>query len=225
MTWLAEFCVWLAKRDWAMDFSGSTLLYPVVLTTHLACIAVFGGLILLTNLRLLGWALTDFPISDVIGKFRFWKRLGGVVMVACGVLLAGSEANKYYTNPYFWTKMVLLGLLVLHGLVFRPIVYLNTAELDRAPAIPGKAKLAAALSLVLWISVATMGRMIGYFEGPSQFGLPLIGPVPTKQSLSVPPRRKTADVAMDSLRLRHRQPRQEPAQDQPTEYHSNAEER
>lgn len=191
MTWLAEFCVWLARRDWAMDFAGSTLLYPVILATHLACIAVFGGMILLTNLRLLGWSLTNFSISDVIGKFRFWKRIGFVVMVTCGLLLAGSEANKYYINPYFWTKMVLLVLLAVHGLVFRPIVYLNAAELDRAPAIPGKAKLAAVLSLALWISVVCMGRMIGYFEGPSELGLPL-GPIPTKQSLSVP--RQTAPL-------------------------------
>jgi hypothetical protein len=38
--------------------------YPIVLSTHLACIAIFGGLILITNLRLLGWALSDIPADD-----------------------------------------------------------------------------------------------------------------------------------------------------------------
>lgn len=181
-----DFARWLADRDWAMDFAGSALVYPVVLATHLACIAVFGGMILLTNLRLLGVTLKSFSISDVVGKFRPWKRIGFVIMVTCGLLLAGSEANKYYMNPYFWVKMTLLILIGIHGLAFRPSVYLNTAALDRAPVVPSNAKLAAALSLVLWIGVVSMGRMIGYYEGPTELGVPL-GPVPTKQSLNFSP--------------------------------------
>jgi len=47
--------------------------------------------------------------------------------------------------------------------VFRG-VYRNVSELDRSPVIPGRAKLAAALSMVLWISVVTSGRWIGYWE-------------------------------------------------------------
>jgi len=82
------------------------------------------------------------------------------------VLLAGSEAGKYYGNPYFWTKMALLELLIVHSLVFRRSVYRNTAQLDRAEVMPSQAKLAAALSLILWIGVVTAGRMIGYYEGP-----------------------------------------------------------
>ena len=161
-----SFMRWLAQRDWAMDFSGSPYAYPIVLATHLCCIAVFGGMILVTNLRLLGWALMDFSISDVIGKLRPLKRLGFVIMISAGFLLGGSEADKYYPNPYFWTKMTLLVLLLVHGLVFRPSVYQNTAALDRAPVLPGRAKLAGALSLVLWVGVVCMGRMIGYYEAP-----------------------------------------------------------
>jgi hypothetical protein len=62
--------------------------------------------------------------------------------------------------------MTLLALLIVHSLVFRRSVYRNTAELDRAEGMPGRAKLAAALSLILWLGVVTAGRMIGYYEGP-----------------------------------------------------------
>lgn len=164
-----SFMHWLAQRDWAMDFAGSAYAYPITLATHLCCIATFGGMILLTNLRLLGWALTDFSISDVIGKFWLWKRVGFVIMITAGLLLGGSEADKYYPNPYFWTKMTLLVLIGIHGLAFRSSVYTSaaTAELDRAPVLPGRAKLAGALSLVLWVGVVSMGRMIGYWEAPN----------------------------------------------------------
>src|SRR5579864_220817 len=165
---LFSFAQWLMSREWAEDFSSSAMVYPIVLATHLICIALFGGMILLTNLRLLGWSLKSYSISDVVGRFRIWKRIGFVVMVTCGFLLAGSEAEKYYPNPFFWTKMVLLILIGVHGLAFRPSVYQNTAELDKAVVIPGQAKLAASLSLILWISVVSMGRLIGYWEPPVQ---------------------------------------------------------
>ena len=165
---LLSFAQWLMSRECAEDFASSALVYPAVLATHLICIALFGGMILLTNLRLLGWSLTSYSISDVVGRFRIWKRIGFVIMVTCGFLLAGSEAEKYYPNPYFWTKMVLLVLIGVHGLAFRPSVYQNTVQLDREPIIPMQAKLAASLSLILWVSVVSMGRLIGYWEPPIQ---------------------------------------------------------
>ena len=147
------------------DFSESVLAYPIVLSIHLTCIAFFGGMILMTNLRLLGLTFKSLTITQMVTSFRPWKRAGGVVMFSAGVLLATSEAEKYAPNPYFWTKMVVLGLIGVHALIFRPLVYNQTEELDRSPVIPTKAKVAAILSLALWTTMFTMGRLIAYWEG------------------------------------------------------------
>jgi uncharacterized membrane protein len=85
-------------------------------------------------------------------------------MIAMGLLLATSEAEKYAPNPFFWIKMVILGLIGVHALIFRPIVYNKTEELDRSPVIPPKAKVAAILSLVLWTAMFVMGRLIAYWD-------------------------------------------------------------
>ena len=146
------------------EFSESVLAYPIVLSTHLACIALFGGMILMTNLRLLGLTFTSLTITEMVTSLRPWKRLGGTVMIATGLLLATSEAEKYAPNPFFWTKMTILGLIGVHALIFRPIVYSQTEELDRFPMIPAKAKAAAILSLVLWTAMFTMGRLIAYWD-------------------------------------------------------------
>jgi hypothetical protein len=87
--------------------------------------------------------------------------------VAMGALLAGSEAEKYSINPFFWCKMVTLALIGVHALVFRRSVYAKASEFDRTGVIPGRAKLAAALSLLLWTGMVTFGRLIGYYE-PAQ---------------------------------------------------------
>ena len=146
------------------DFSESVLAYPIVLSTHLACIGLFGGMILATDLRLLGLTFNSLTITEVVTSLRPWKRVGGTIMIAMGLLLATSEAEKYAPNPFFWTKMVILGLIGVHALVFRPIVYNKTEELDRSPGIPTKAKVAAILSLVLWTSMFVMGRLIAYWD-------------------------------------------------------------
>jgi hypothetical protein len=146
------------------DFSESVLAYPIVLSIHLTCIALFGGMILVTDLRLLGLTFKSLTITDVVTSLRPWKRVGGTIMIAMGVLLAACEAEKYATNPFFWTKMIVLGLIGVHALIFRPIVYNRTQELDRSPVIPTKAKVAAILSLVLWTTMFTMGRLIAYWD-------------------------------------------------------------
>ncbi len=146
------------------DFSESVLAYPIVMSTHLACIALFGGMILITNLRLLGLTFKTLTITEIVTSFRPWKRVGGVVMIGTGLLLATSEAEKYAPNPYFWTKMIVLGLLAVHGLIFRPMVYNRTEELDQSPVVLTKAKVAAILSLVLWTAMFTMGRLIAYWD-------------------------------------------------------------
>ncbi len=150
--------------DFLTAIRESALVYPVLLTTHLACIAFFGGMILMTDLRLLGLSLKNLTITEVVAGLRPWKRLGGVIMITAGLLLGSSEAVKYAPNPFFWTKMTILGLIGIHALIFRPLVYNKTEELDRSPTIPTRAKVAASLSLVLWLGMVCMGRLIAYYE-------------------------------------------------------------
>jgi len=144
----------------------SMLVYPIILSTHLATIAIFGGLILITDLRLLGWALTFIPASEIVARTRPLKYIGFVIMVTCGMLIGGSKLATYYNNPYFVAKMTLLAMVAVHALVFRRSVYRNPAALDDPKGPPRAAKLAACLSMALWIAILSNGRWIGYWDPP-----------------------------------------------------------
>ena len=144
----------------------SALVYPIVMSTHLTSIAIFGGLILLTDLRLLGLAMKSVSISDMVKQTRYWKWAGFVIMITCGILLAGSKLESYYDNPYFQLKLTLLALVGVHAWVFRRSVYGNTAQLDALPTVPRVAKVAACISIVLWVGILSAGRWIAYFERP-----------------------------------------------------------
>jgi len=155
---------WLQSTDIMTFIRESGLTYPVIMSTHLTCIAVFGGMIVITDLRLLGWAFQNRPIADIVNGLRWWKRLGFVIMVTMGFLLFGSKAADYDPNPYFWIKMSFLLLVGIHALIFRPSVYNHPEQLDASPMIPTRAKVAGALSLILWTGVLCNGRLIGYYE-------------------------------------------------------------
>jgi len=162
---MLSFVQWLQSTSFFTALRGSAYAYPVVLSLHMLGIAFFGGMILMTDMRLLGLAMRKKSISEVINQFRVPKRWGLLLTATCGLLMFGSKAEEYYYNAFFRTKLILFGLLILHALVFRSI-YADPTSLDHFPTAPTHAKLAAALSLVLWIAVACCGRGIGYIEPP-----------------------------------------------------------
>ena len=140
---IAEISHAIQNVGFLTDIRESGYVYPIIMSTHLTCIALFGGLILMTDLRLLGLAMTDIPIADVVSGLRIWKRIGFVVMVTMGLLLATSEMDKYYGNPYFLAKMFLILMVGVHAIIFRPKIYNHPEWLDKSPQIPRVAKIAA----------------------------------------------------------------------------------
>jgi len=164
---MLSICQWLQSTSFFTALRGSWYIYPTVMSLHLVFIAMFGGLVLMTNMRLLGWGMRNRPIADVVNQFRIPKRIGLILVATCGILMFGSKAEEYYYNSFFRLKMLLLALMFVHGWVFRRGVYEHPAEMDRTPpGPPGRAKLAAILSLLLWAAIACAGRGIGYIEPP-----------------------------------------------------------
>jgi hypothetical protein len=163
---ILSLCQWAQSTAFFTALRGSWYVYPVILSLHLLGIAIFGGMILITDMRLLGLAMRDRSISGVVDQLRIPKRIGLLIVVACGILMLGSKAEEYYYNIFVRIKLLLLLAVFLHGWIFRSAVYNNAAALDRAAKIPAAAKLAAILSLLLWAGIACAGRGIGYIEPP-----------------------------------------------------------
>ena len=153
---------WIESTGLSTAIREGGLPYPIIGGLHLLSIALFGGALLATDLRLLGWGMRRRKVSDVWRQFRPWKRLGFVVVVVTGFLLTWSEPTRLWGSPAFWIKMALFALVGVHALVFRPGVYANPENLD--VAIGSRARLAAALSLILWTGLIVSGRFIAFNE-------------------------------------------------------------
>lgn len=162
---LVSFLIWLENLAWFSSFRSSAYVYPVVLALHLTAISLFGAMIVATDLRLLGWALSCSPSGELIQRLRPAKRIGFILAATCGFILFASKAEEYYYNPFFRIKMLLFALVALHALVFHKSVYADSAGLTHSADISWRAKLAASLSLVFWLGILCAGRAIGYVAG------------------------------------------------------------
>jgi len=159
---IASTLEWIESTDLSTAIREGALPYPIIGGFHLLAIALFGGMLVATDLRLLGWAMQRRAVTDVIEQFRAWKRAGFVLVVSSGLLLAWAEPQKLWRSPSFWVKMALMVLVGVHAWWFRKDVYEAPAELDAS--VTARAKLAAVLSLVLWAGLIVSGRLIAFDE-------------------------------------------------------------
>ena len=132
--------------------------YATPQLAHLLGMALFGGAVVMDDLRLLG-RLRRPAYSELSKQLMPLKWLGFIVVVGSGLALFMSDATRLYRNWAFLVKTVLLLLIALNAWIFRNVVYRG------AEPLPPSAKLSASLSLLLWFAIIVTSRLIG-FVGP-----------------------------------------------------------
>src|SRR5215469_14101804 len=105
---------WIQNTGVFVSLRSSAYLYPVILALHLSAISLFGGMIVLTDLSLLGWIPRQISAAAVIDGLRVPKRVGFLVAATFGFLLFSCKAEQYCYNVYFRTKLLLFALVAVH---------------------------------------------------------------------------------------------------------------
>src|SRR5262245_30022943 len=159
---LLGFCQWLEQTSWSVALHESLWVYPIVESVHVLTLCLFLGTAVMLDLRLLGAAMRRVPVSEVARQLLPWTAVGFVVMVCTGALLFYAIPVRTYLNIFFRIKVVMLLLSGLNAWVFHASVYRRVAEWDVAPVPPRGARVAAAVSLLLWSGIVIAGRMIAY---------------------------------------------------------------
>jgi len=125
-------------------------------------LCLFFGTVAMVDLRLLGWIMPKAPVSEFAGRVLPWTIVGFVIMAISGTLLVFAIPVRTYQSIFFRGKMLLLVLAGLNILMFHSRVLPSVAKWDADVVPPRAAKVAGALSLVLWIGIVFSGRMIAY---------------------------------------------------------------
>lgn len=135
--------------------------YPIFEVIHLVGIMILVGSVTLVDLRLLG--LTQkLPVKMTSGYLLRWTWIGFLLIIFSGVSLFISDGAQFLRNPVFITKICLLSVAGLNAALFHLRVYSGVAEWDINVTPPLSAKCFAAMSMVLWICVVGLGRLIAY---------------------------------------------------------------
>jgi hypothetical protein len=135
----------------------STFGFSFLLTAHVVAMCLFFGLILMMDLRLVGVANLRTRASEISPRLLPWQMLGFIVMAATGVALFWAQPLRYFGKTFFWWKM---GLMVLAG-INAGIIHLITHK-SEAAWDSRAAKIAGATSIVLWIAILALGRLVAY---------------------------------------------------------------
>ena len=158
MHYLLPIFRWFDKSWLALFISDSRWLFPAIEAVHIVALAVLFGALLVLNLRLLGIVMSNKPIARLAREFAPWVLCSLIIILITGLLLFSSEAMKAYTNVPFQVKM----LFLFAAIVFHYTVYSRVTHADETTIRPVWSKLAAIVSILLWLGVGIGGRGIGF---------------------------------------------------------------
>jgi hypothetical protein len=152
---------WLAATQMSALINEYSWVWPACETLHFLGLALLVGNIGLVDLRLLGVEkrLALAPLSQFI---RF-AVLGFAINLLTGIVFFVGNPFQYISNIAFGFKIVFIALAGLNvGIFYATGVDRKVAMMGPGDDAPPLAKIIAATSLLLWVAVMYMGRMLPY---------------------------------------------------------------
>jgi len=143
---------WMRESLWA---------FPIVETVHIVGFALLVGSIVALDLRLAGLA-RRIPITRLASFIVPLAFVGFLVALPAGLLMFTAHTADYLGNTVFMLKM---GLILAAGanaawLHTGPLAQAAGFDVDAMP--PAAVRVAAVVSIVIWIGVIACGRLLAY---------------------------------------------------------------
>ncbi|HEX8302051.1 hypothetical protein [Sphingomonas sp.] len=132
--------------------------YPIVNTLHLLGLVMLVGGIGVVDLRVVGfWRSLSLPaLSRALTPVAI---AGLAILVPTGLLLFAADGKSLAGSDMFFRKLVIIGFALTNAIAFR---ILWQGRLERGEPPSTTARVMAGVSLLLWLAVGTLGRLIAY---------------------------------------------------------------
>ena len=151
---------WLEASSWAINIRQSAWLYPALEIVHIVGIVLVVGPALMFDLRLLGFG-KKLPVLALSLHLLVWSRRSLLLVIPSGILLFITNAETLGYDPVFWLKMILLIVAGLNALLFHRLIFHAASSSDQFK-VPGRAKMTAMISIIVWLATITCGRLLAY---------------------------------------------------------------
>jgi hypothetical protein len=149
----------LQDSGFAAAIRGGAYIYPFVNVLHVLGVGLIVGSIVALDFRVLGFArpasaegasrlLTPFAVAGLLIAFP------------SGFALYASDAVSLSQNSLMWAKLALIALGIANALLFRSLWNARLADWERNATTTAKAQ--AMLSIAIWLTVPSLGRLVAY---------------------------------------------------------------
>ena len=148
----------LETTAFAAALRNSVWVYPLINAAHILGVALLVGAMVPLDLRLLGvWP--GVPLAPLRRVLTVTAAAGLALAVAAGSLLFIARAGDYAASPLFLSKLTVVAIGVTNALALQ----IGSRMPSAIASTTGWCRMAAAISLLCWLSALTLGRLIGYF--------------------------------------------------------------
>ena len=153
---LAEAVASTGFGQWA---STSPVAYPLANVVHLLGLVMLVGGIGILDLRLAG-AFRALPVAPLSRALTPIALAGLALMVPSGATMFAADATSLAVSGVFRLKLALIAVALVNAAAFRILWRARLADWDAAPPMAGR--LMAGGSILLWLAIGGLGRMIAY---------------------------------------------------------------
>lgn len=159
---LANLAHWLSGQSGSQALIGSFYLWNWIESTHVLTLMLSLGMLFIIDLRMLGLAFPNVPASKVNSQLAIPMAIGFVIMFVTGLILYYANAIHETQSIWFRFKLVLLAAAGVNALLFHRAMKAAEGSWDTERLAPKRLRIGAATSLVVWVLVIMMGRLMAY---------------------------------------------------------------
>jgi hypothetical protein len=152
---------WLEATSLAQAMRGSLWMYPIVEILHIVGFVILVGAVVMFDLRVLGFS-KKLPVQAAGRHLLSWSVAGLLLIIPAGLMMFSAHPHDFAENKVFLLKLSLIGLAALNAALFHVGVYRTVADWNTGVDAPPLAKMQALLSIALWLSVISCGRLLAY---------------------------------------------------------------
>jgi hypothetical protein len=156
-------CHDVTKNPFVIWVTGSIIVSLLIWLAHYVSVFLTIGSMLMVNLRVLGFAGKNQTVTEIADFYAPWMWIGLAVLFATGIPMLLGDATLFCTNGVFGFNMLVTVVAAASGVFIRKMA----PAWDRPSGIPIGARVAAIVSILLWV-----GTILSAVEVPAISGVP-----------------------------------------------------
>jgi hypothetical protein len=135
---------------------------PAIQSVHIVAIGIILTSVFMIDLRILGLSGRDQTLTETTARFGPWLTWALGVLLVTGALMVVGEPARELLAFSFWFKMCLVAIGVTSAGWFQIALKRHERQWETTLVNRWSIKSAAVLTLLVWVGIVILGRLIAY---------------------------------------------------------------